>query len=224
MMRAGTFILAGILLAASAYAAPHVDGTAKVPADPSPPSHFTPREDGGFDHAASLGQCPASIAGFRFREVAVFQADGTDVSCQYDGEEDASHMTVYFYQSTQAADAAASAQQAGGAIVQRFPEAEFLSEESESCAMMIDLLHGLTLAAEATTDTTITIGQTPCFIFRLASGVALVTTDKIGPWHLKVRITEIKGETDMSALTMQAANILNFERGVMAGQPASSLE
>lgn len=227
-MRITPLLITAFLMTTSASAAPFVEGAADGPLDPAlsqaPPLPFTAREDGGYDHAASLGQCPASIAGFRFREESVFKEDGSDVGCQYDGENGSSHMTVYFYQTDRVDSAAASAQEAGEAIVNRFPEAEFLPDESESCGMMIDLMHGLRLAGQADEDTTITVGQTPCFIFQLDIGTALVTTDMIGPWHLKVRITETGDTPDINRLKMQASDILNFERGALTGEPSASLE
>lgn len=227
-MRIATLIAAGILIASGADAAPFVDGKTSTQIDPAlsqaPPSPFKLREDGGLDHPASLGQCPATFDGFRFREESVFKEDGTDVGCQYNGDESDTHLTVYFYQTDRYDTAVDAAQEAGEAIVNRFSEAEHLAEESKSCGMMIDLLYGLELAAASDTDTTITTGLTPCHIFRIAQGFALVTTDKIGPWLLKVRITETESETDMNALMMQASKILNFERGAMNSKTGPIIE
>ena len=58
---------------------------------------FLSLDEGGVWHPASKGRCPAQLADFEFRETSVFNADGSDVACQY-GRSDGTTLTVYFYQ------------------------------------------------------------------------------------------------------------------------------
>lgn len=233
-MRIGILMAAGLLIAASAGAAPYVDGitsTQNRVADPAlsqaRPSPFAPREDGGVDHPASLGQCPASIAGFQYRESTVFEDDGSDVGCQYNGDEGVSHMTVYFYQTIKYDTTEASALEAGDAILKRFEEAEYLEDESQSCSYTIDLMQWLDDVGQngmPETDTEVIVGKAPCHVFRIAQGSTLVATDMVGPWHLKVRVTAASPDIAINDLVNRTSEIMRTERAWMSGKSATNLE
>ncbi|MEZ5953193.1 MAG: hypothetical protein R3C13_02705 [Hyphomonas sp.] len=189
-------------------------------------SDFSPLESGGIWHPASKGQCPEELAGFDFAEPTLFKPDGTDVGCQYASDQDGGHLTVYFYLLDRVPTAAAAAQEAGDAIVQRFPEAEYLEDDSSACTTAIDLMSGLggMLDGNSQENTTITVGKTPCLLFRVNYGVAAVATDKIGPWHLKVRITRKAGDGDIADVISRMTETMQQEAAWMAGKPAINIE
>lgn len=184
---------------------------------------FLSLDEGGVWHPASKGQCPAQLADFEFRETSVFNADGSDVACQY-GRSDGTTLTVYFYQHDDLKTAQSAAQVAGDAIMQAFPHANYLKEESRSCTTHIDLMAGLSDAMITEGgDTTIEVGKTPCFMFDISTGTAAVATDMIGPWHLKIRLTGSQTGADITELQMAVAEVLILERSSMSGQPGTYL-
>lgn len=191
---------------------------APITADP-----FEPLEEGGYWHPASKGRCPPELAGFAFDQTQTFNDDPNNVGCQYTG---AGYLTVYFFVAENLPDARTSALDAANAIVSRFDGAEPLKDKSQDCSMTADLRQGIAdaLASAVTTDKTITIGTTPCYVFRIPQGLTLVTTDMIGPWHLKVRITIPNEAGDGSNIAVLGDNVLNYERSTMAGKPASVLD
>jgi len=220
---------AGLVLAACAS----TEGS-KPAADAAPPapvavagSPFSSRDDGGIWHPASKGQCPAKLAGFDFKEPTLFKPDGTDVGCQYGTEDSTGFMTVYFYLLDGPATSLEAAQGAASAIVQRFPEAQYLKDESFTCSTTIDLMSGLVdslLDKDGTGDNTIVVGKTPCFLFDIDYGVTGVATDKIDPWHLKVRITLKGKDGDVDDMITRMSDAMRQEASWMSGEPSLKLD
>ena len=213
-----------IAACATTQSAPESDGASTpVTSRGAGEDIFLSLDEGGVWHPASKGHCPAQLADFEFRETSVFNADGSDVACQY-GRSDGTILTVYFYQHDDLKTAQSAAQVAGDAIMQAFPHANYLKEESRSCTTHIDLMAGLSDAMITEGgDTTIEVGKTPCFMFDISTGTAAVATDMIGPWHFKIRATGSQTGAEISELWTTVAEVLILERSSMSGQPGTYL-
>jgi len=187
-------------------------------------SDFVPLDDGGVWHPASEGRCPAELAGFAYTEPVVFKPDGSDVGCQYRTESD--HLTVYFYQSDRLKTASDAAEEAAGAIVYRFQNAQYLKDDSESCTIKIDLIGGVSAMLQQGPEDggVIEIGKTPCLIFRIPEGLTLVATDMVGPWHLKVRLTSLTPDANTEDVISRTSEIMNLENSWMSGEPILNFE
>lgn len=184
-------------------------------------SKFETLDDGSIWHPASKGRCPDELAGFIYKEPTLFEQDGTDVSCTYEGDGGTSYLTIYFFQTDLFDTPALAAEHGAAAILNRFDEAEYLAEASLSCSHMIDLMNGIetTLHSNLENDVEIVLGQTPCLVFRISYGATLLATDMIGPWHLKVRITaQITGE-DVEPLVQRATDVMTLQHAWMSGRP-----
>lgn len=207
-----------LVTACASQTAPNSGNLPSTPPDStSTQAVFLPLESGGVWHPASKGKCPSQMAEFDFLKTSLFNEDGTDVACQY-GHGDGTKLTIYFYQHFEVESAQMAAQLAGNAIVQTFPEAVYLDEESRSCTTHIDLMAGLSDAMQhGTEETRIEVGRTPCFVFDITDGTTAVATDLIGSWHLKLRITGPQTGTEISELTTTIAEVVILERGYMSG-------
>ena len=184
-------------------------------------------DDGGVWHPASKGHCPLQLAGFDFAKTSVFKEDGKDVACQYQNASNDAAMTVYFYQNVAAKDATEAAQLAGQAIQTVHPQAEYLKAPSKDCTNHIDLMAGLSKAmvsAEKGTDSEILLGITPCYIFDLHPGKTLVATDMIGPWHLKIRLTDMQEDASNKRVKDEVTHVMIYERAQMTGEPVVNLQ